>query len=139
MTGEFLDTNILVYAFDRTAGEKRSIASQLLLELFDSGRGRLSTQVMMEFFVTVTRKLPRPLSLAATNNISEDFGTWPVFRPHPTDIVGAGKIAARYGISFWDGMIVRAAEALSVTMIWTEELNDGQRYQGIRVRNPFSG
>jgi predicted nucleic acid-binding protein len=138
MSAEFVDTNVLVYAHDSTAGAKRRIAVELLLRLFDTGQGRLSTQVLMEFFVTVTKKLPRPMGLRAACAVIEDLGTWQVFRPHVTDVIAAGQIADRYAISFWDALVVRAAEELDAAVLWSEDLSDGQIYQGVTVRNPFS-
>ncbi len=137
MSGEFVDTNILVYAHDRGAGAKRTRAAALLERLGGERRGLLSTQVLMEFYVTATRKLPRHLDPPTAAAIVEDFGTWPLFSPRVADILEGGRLAQRYRIHFWDGMIVRGAVALEADVIWSEDLKPGQRYEGIAVKNPF--
>jgi predicted nucleic acid-binding protein len=137
MSGEFVDTNILVYAHDRSAGPKRERAIRLLDRLADSRGGLLSTQVLMEFYHTVTRKVSRPLPPPLAREIVSDFGNWTVFTPRTSDIVQAGKIAERYVLSFWDAMIIRAAEAMRADLIWSEDLNAGQSYQGVSLRSPF--
>jgi predicted nucleic acid-binding protein len=137
MSGEFVDTNVLVYAHDTSAGSKRRAAKALLERLIEERSGVLSTQVLMEFFVTVTRKLPHPLRTSTATAIVEDFGTWRVFTPVVEDIAAGASIAGRFGVSFWDAMIVRAAQALGAGVIWSEELSAGQSYAGVIVRNPF--
>jgi predicted nucleic acid-binding protein len=137
MSGEFVDTNVLIYAHDREAGAKRTSAAALLERLGSERRGLLSTQVLMEFYVAVTRKLPRRLDPASAASIVEDFGTWPHFSPRVADIVEAGRLAQRYKIHFWDGMIVRGAVALGASLIWSEDLGHGQRYEGVMVKDPF--
>jgi len=137
MSAEFVDTNVLVYAHDKSAGDKKRRAVTLIERLIDEGAGLLSTQVLMEFSVVVTRKLPRKLTAKQVSAIVEDFGTWNVFHPRVPDILKAIGFADRYSISFWDAMIVRAADALGAEIIWSEDLNHGQTYAGIRVENPF--
>ena len=138
MSGEFVDTNVLLYAHDRSAGPKRVQAVALLERLIDDGVGLLSTQVLMEFFVAATRKLPRRLEISMAASIVEDFGTWPVFAPGIPDIVAGSKLAQRYKIHFWDAMILQGAIVLGADVIWSEDLSAGQLYQGIPVRNPFA-
>lgn len=137
MRGEFVDSNVLVYAHDASAGDKRDRCVQLLERLLEEQAGRLSTQVLMEFVVVVTRKIPRPLSLPAAAEIVEDFGAWPVFSPRVADITEAAGVAQRYRIHFWDAMIVVAAKAHGAGLLWSEDLNHGQEYEGVRVVNPF--
>ena len=138
MSGEFVDTNILLYAHDNSAGSKRARAVALLERLADENAGLLSTQVLMEFFVSATRKLPKRLDESTAAAIVEDFGTWPVFAPGVADIVAGSKLAGRYKIHFWDAMILQGAVALGADVIWSEDLNAGQLYSGIPVRNPFA-
>jgi len=133
----FVDTNILIYAHDRGAGAKRTSAAALLERLGSERRGLLSTQVLMEFYVAATRKLPRRLDPPTAAAIVEDFGTWPLFSPSVADILEGGRLAQRYRIHFWEGMIVRGAVALEADVIWSEDLNPGRRYEGIAVKNPF--
>ena len=137
MSGEFVDTNILVYAHDKTAGEKRKIASDLLLRLFDDEVGLMSVQVLMEFFITVTRKIEKPLSVSKAVDIVWDMTTWNCFSPSPVDVIEAIRILGKYRINFWDAMIVRAAASQNASVLWTEDLNEGQKYEGVIVRNPF--
>ncbi len=135
--GEFVDTNVLVYAHDSSAGEKRDVAVDLVLRLARDGTGLLSLQVLMEFFVAVTRKIPRPLSTSLGAEITGDFGHWRTFLPGVPDVLEGIRIAAKHKISFWDAMIVRAAAAMEASVIWSEDLNHGQRYEGVMMRNPF--
>jgi predicted nucleic acid-binding protein len=113
MSGDrmFVDTNILLYAYDDSAGTKRDQARALLEELWESREGCLSVQVLQEFFVNATRKIAKPLS--------------------------AIGIHQRAGISFWDSMIVRSAAEMGCNVLYSEDLNTGQDYSGVRVENPF--
>jgi predicted nucleic acid-binding protein len=138
MSGEFVDTNVLLYAHDLSAGAKRETAVALIGRLIDEQSGLLSTQVLMEFFVSATRKLPPRLDAAAAAEIVEDFGTWPVFTPGVSDILAATKLGRRFGIHFWDALIVQGAVSLGADVIWSEDLNPGQKYAGVPVRNPFA-
>lgn len=137
MSGEFVDTNVLLYAHDISAGLKRTRAVSLLERLGEERRGLLSSQVLMEFYVAATRKLPRRIDHRTASAIVDDFGTWPVFLPAVADILEGARLAQRHRIHFWDGMIVRAAVALGADLIWSEDLNAGQSYDGVVVRNPF--
>ena len=137
MSGEFLDTNVLVYAHDTSAGEKRRQALELVKRLAAGQDGLLSVQVLMEFYVTVTRKLGSPLSTDHAADIVADLSTWATFAPVASDILDAIRIGRRYEISFWDALIVHAASSLDASVIWSEDLNAGQHYEGVPVRNPF--
>jgi predicted nucleic acid-binding protein len=138
MSGEFVDTNVLLYAHDRSAGAKRDAAVALITRLIDEESGLLSTQVLMEFFVSATRKLPHRLDERRATEIVQDFGTWAVFTPLVSDVVAATKLCRRYGIHFWDALIVQGAVSLGADVLWSEDLNAGQRYAGVPVRNPFA-
>ncbi len=137
MSGEFVDTNVLIYAHDTSAGAKRRTALALLDRLMAERRGMLSVQVLMEFLVNVTRKIPRPLPWESAVAIVDDFRLWSKFSPAVDDVIAAAGIADRCRISFWDAMIVRSAEVLGASVIWSEDLNPGQRYEGVPVNNPF--
>jgi predicted nucleic acid-binding protein len=139
MSGEFVDTNVLVYAHDTTAGRKREVAAGLLGRLSEERAGQTSVQVLSELYVTLTRKLPNPLPSEAAEEIVADFATWRWFSPRPFDVIETIRISRRYQISFWDAMIVRGAATLEAQVIWSEDLNPGQAYEGIAVRNPFTG
>lgn len=135
---EFLDANVLIYAFDRSAGDKKRQAEELVARLWESGSGCLSVQILQEFFVTVTSKVPHPLSVAAATERLRDFATWKVFAPVADDVLGAVAIHRRSKVSFWDAMVVQAASESGCHTLWTEDLNDGQTIRGVKIRNPFS-
>lgn len=133
----FVDTSILVYAHDTSAGGKRERARALLEQLWATREGCLSVQIMQEFFVTVTRKIPRPLDVALAKEIIADLSRWYVHVPAADDVLGAIGLHQRTGISFWDAMMVRSAVEIGCGVIYSEDLNHGQLYDGARVENPF--
>jgi predicted nucleic acid-binding protein len=139
MSGDrrFVDTNILLYAHDVSAGAKRDRARALLEELWESREGCLSVQVLQEFFVNATRKIARPLSAETAKEIIADMSRWHVHVPAADDVLGAVGIHQRAGISFWDSMIVRSAAEMGCKVIYSEDLNPGQDYSGVRLENPF--
>ena len=134
----FIDTNVLVYTHDHSAGVKHKQAKALVQTLWESGAGCLSIQVLQELFVTITRKVPQPLSIEAATQIIADLGTWRIHEPHVEDIIGAIRLQRRYKISFWDAMIIQSAAQLGCRVLWSEDLNAGQEYQKVRVRSPFN-
>lgn len=135
---EFVDTNVLVYANDISAGIKREQARDLVARLWAQRAGCLSMQVLQELYVNLTRKVPQPLDGATASRIVSDLSQWQVHSPEPPDLLAAIEIHQRNQISFWDAMIVRSAARLGCVRIWSEDLNSGQFYEGIRVENPFS-
>jgi predicted nucleic acid-binding protein len=135
---QFVDTNILVYAHDVTAGDKHSRARVLVEELWDTRQGCLSVQALQEFFVTTTRKIPKPLEAQAAAQIIDDLAHWHVHSPAVTDVRAAIDIHRRTGASFWDAMILRSAQELGCQILHSEDLNAGQGCDGVEVRNPFS-
>ncbi|MDO8673573.1 MAG: PIN domain-containing protein [Dehalococcoidia bacterium] len=134
---EFCDTNILVYAYDLSAGEKRTTAKQLVERLWDSGLGAVSLQVLQEFFTTLIRKASPPASPIEARGIVEDLSTWRVYEPARVDLFAAIDASMEWRISFWDAMILVAARRSGAKILWSEDLNDGQEYGGVIVRNPF--
>ena len=137
MPAEFVDSNILVYAYDRTAGRKFDRARELIEQLWDGGNGVLSTQVLEEFYVTVTVKIPNPLKPRDARQIVSDLGTWTVVVLEIPDVLLASEMAERYRLSFWDGLILAAAHKEEAGTVWSEDLSHGQQYGEITVRNPF--
>jgi predicted nucleic acid-binding protein len=135
---EFVDANVLVYAFDSSAARKRPAAQQLLERLWESGTGCVSVQVLQEFFVTITKKVPKPLPVADAKARISEFAAWTVFVPTADDIVAAIDLQTQAKIGFWDAMVVLAAAESECDVLWTEDLNDGQLLRGVRIRNPFS-
>ena len=134
---EFVDANVLVYAFDGSAGEKQTRAAALLARLWESGTGTLSVQVLQEFFVIVTGKVPRPLSARDATERIREFTAWPVFSPGAHDVLAAIALQQDAKLSFWDAMVVHAAIESGCETLWSD-LNDGQTICGVRIRNPFA-
>jgi len=133
----FVDTNVLVYAEDRDAGNKHDTARHLVADLWRSGEGVLSVQVLQEFFVTVTRNLPRPLGTDEALAIVEQYLTWQVVE-NTGDLLLAGiRLASELKISFWDALILQAARLEHCDRLWTEDLNHGQRIGDLTIVNPF--
>jgi len=133
----FVDTNILLYAHDDSAGTKRDQARTLLEQLWDSREGCLSVQVLQEFFVNATRKIPKPLSAESAKEIVADLSHWHMHVPAADDVLGAIGVHQRAEISFWDSMIVHSAAEMGCDVLYSEDLNAGQNYSGVRVVNPF--
>ena len=134
---EFVDANVLVYAFDASAGAKQVVAERLLERLWDGGTGCLSVQVLQEFFVTVTRKVVQPLSIDEAADRVREFAAWKIFAPTADDVLAAIALQKQAQLNFWDAMVVEAAAQSGCDVLWTEDLNDGQLMRGVRIRNPF--
>jgi predicted nucleic acid-binding protein len=134
---QFVDTNVLIYAHDRTAGIRHEQAKQLLRELWENRKGCLSVQVLQEFYVNVTQKVPKPLAPEAAAGIIADLSSWQVHQPGVNDVLDAIALQNRFRLSFWDAMIVASAIALGCEILWSEDLKPGQRYATLEVRSPF--
>jgi predicted nucleic acid-binding protein len=137
MSLEFVDTNVLVYAYD-ASDARHGKALELVAGLGAARRGALSVQVLQEFFVTVTRKIAKPLSVDQAVGSLETLARWSVHSPLAHDVVKAARLAQGSQLSFWDAMVVQSAASLGCGVLWTEDLNDGQSVSGVRVRNPFN-
>lgn len=135
---EFVDANILVYAFDSSAGRKQQAAEALLERLWESNTGCLSVQVLQEFFVTVTKKVANPLPTDDATARVREFAAWRVFAPKADDVLNAIGLHTQAKIAFGDAMIVLAAAESGCDILWTEDLSDGQTLRGVRIRNPFT-
>ncbi len=133
----FLDTNIIVYAFDSSAGDKQRIARKALSDLWESGLGLVSTQVLQEFYVTITKKVPRPAAPDVARAIVEDLLQWKVIVNDGPSILEAIEIQKRYGFAFWDALIVQAAVKGGAGLLLTEDLEPGRLVDGVRIQNPF--
>lgn len=134
---QFVDTNVLVYAHDVSAGDKHARARSLIEHLWLTERGCLSTQVLQEFCVVSTRKSPRPLDCEKVARIVSQLSQWRVHRPTVDSILGAMRLQSRYQISFWDALIIESALEVGCATIWSEDLNAGQAYGTVTVANPF--
>lgn len=141
MSGDkiFLDTNVLVYAHDVSAGPKHHKAKEILLDLWEKGNGIVSTQVLQEFYVVVTRKIPRPLSPGRAREIVESLLYWDVVVNDGEAVLEAIDVSERHKLSFWDGLVVQAAMRGGAEVLLSEDLNPGQVINGVKVENPFLG
>jgi len=134
----FVDTNVLLYSRDPRDPAKQARAVAWLGLLWRKQSGRTSTQVLSEYYVTVTRKLePRVPSAEAWDDVSA-FLTW---RPQSIDealIQRGHEIELRYRLSWWDSLIVAAAQLQGCALLLSEDMRDGADYGGVTVRNPFT-
>ena len=134
----FLDTNILVYAYDQHEPQKQKKAQGLLTDGIKRENLFLSVQVLGEFFNIVTRHIPQPMSSDDAQEIISTISILPVQEIDLTMVNRAIETHKRYQISYWDSLIVSAAERAGCTMILSENLSAGQTYHNIVVRNPFN-
>jgi predicted nucleic acid-binding protein len=135
----FVDSNVLIYAHDADAGLKQRIAADQLRDLWNAGAGLLSTQVLQEFYVNVTRKIGVPLATVAAREVVRDYAVWVESAITAATIVRASEIGEVWQISFWDAMILAAAEQSGAERLLTEDLNAGEKIAGIEIVNPFVG
>ncbi|CAN5881013.1 hypothetical protein BH18ACT11_BH18ACT11_27780 [soil metagenome] len=133
----FVDSNLFVYAHDKSAGRKREVARDLIAGLWESRSGCASVQVLQELFVNLTRKVPRPLSAREAASLVRDISAWTIHSPGPGDVLSAIELHERVGVSFWDAMILTSARALGCGVLYSEDLNPGQSYDEVRVVNPI--
>ena len=133
---EFVDTNVLVYAYSEDDDWRHGPALSLVAPLSKARNAAVSIQVLMEYYNTITRKglLTPAAALARVTMLSR----WPVHSPVPEDVIVAAALAAEVRISLWDAMIVRSAERMGCSVLWTEDLNHGQVIAGVEIRNPFA-
>jgi predicted nucleic acid-binding protein len=132
---EFLDTNILLYAFDSKAPVKRPRAQDLLSRLTASEAAFISIQVLQEFFANATKKMG--LSPGEAKRLVDDFSQFPTHSPSPADVLAAIELHLTHRISFWDALIVRSAQQMGCATLWSEDLSHGQRFGAVTIRNPF--
>lgn len=138
MKPEFVDTNVLLYAYDVHAGERHVRAKALVGRLGRERRGALSVQVLQEFYVNATRKIAVPLPPEAALARLRVLSRWHTHSPLPQDVLAACEIATQHKLALWDAMIIRSAAALGCRTLWTEDLNPGQRVADVEVVNPFA-
>ena len=133
----FVDTNVLIYAHDADAGTKHETARGVLRDLWAARTGVLSTQVLQEFYVNVTRKIATPLPKPSARAVVDGYMVWCI-ETTPAEISEAFRIEDNVGIGFWDALIVAAARKAGAVSILSEALNAGQTIAGVRIENPFS-
>jgi len=134
----FVDTNVLVYAHDRSETEKQPIAQSLLNSLWNHRAGVLSTQVLQEFYVVATRKFNPPMRRTTAREIVGLYAEWPLILIDVPLILMASRLEEQHTLSFWDALIVEAARRAGAKRLVTEDLQSGRRIGGIRVENPFA-
>ena len=131
---------MLVYAYDRRNPAKQSTAQRLIEENLLAETGCLSAQVLSEFYVAVTRKLPVPLAPEAAAAVVHLFSRMPVTEVDVSLVHRAMEAQRRYVISYWDALIVAAALAADCDTLYSEDMQDGQIFEGrLTVKNPFVG
>lgn len=134
----FLDTNILIYAYDISAGKKHDIAVKIVMDLWDSGYGCISTQVLQEFFINITAKIQKPLDVDTAKELIRDFLKWNVVINDGESILEAIDFRKKYKYSFWDSMIIQAAVKGGAKVLLSEDLSDGHIIRGVQIKNPFA-
>ncbi len=133
----FVDTNIIVYCFDDTTPHKKVKAISIMDELWDSRKGVLSLQVLKEFFVTVTLKLKSKMDSADAVNVVNDLLSWNLFLETKASFVKSIDIVNKYGFSMWDAGIVSSAIISNCGVLYSEDLQNNQVIEGVRIINPF--
>jgi predicted nucleic acid-binding protein len=133
----FVDTNILVYSHDTHDEVKHRTAENLLAQLWTSGLGVLSTQVLQEFHNAATRKLQPPMTPSQARQVIHDYSDWCLVDTDPLLIISASQLFEQHSINFWDALIVEAAVRAGADELVTEDLQHGRRFGKLQVRNPF--
>lgn len=133
----FVDTNIFVYSQDLGAGDKCARAQSLMSELWELRKGVISTQVLQELYCALRRKLKSPMSALEAEEVLRDFSEWEVVINNRESVFRAIELERRYQISFWDALILQAAERAGARTVYTEDLSHGSKYAGMVVVNPF--
>lgn len=133
----FVDTNILVYAYDRGAGPKHERARAAVEKLWHDGNGVVSVQVLQEFYVNVRRKARKPISPEQSRQLISDYLAWNPVINDGAILLAAMEIEKRFMLSFWDAMIVAAALKTGADILLSEDFNSGQVFDQVTVKNPF--
>jgi predicted nucleic acid-binding protein len=134
----FVDTNVLAYAHDRSETHKRPIAEAILGNLWQERAGAVSAQVLQELYVVVTRKFDPPMPHAAARELVAVYGEWRVVQVDVPLILAASQLQERHGFSFWDALVVEAANRSGATRLLTEDLQHGRKIGGVTIENPFA-
>jgi predicted nucleic acid-binding protein len=133
----FLDTNILIYAHDRGAGAKQERAREAIAELWNHRSGVLSTQVLQEFYMNVRRKAANPISRSEARRTLENYLSWTIVINDGDSILRALDLERRYTLSFWDALIVQAAQQSGAERLLSEDFKHGRRFGDVMIVNPF--
>jgi len=133
----FVDSNVLIYCHDSASPAKQSRAKQWIDHLWSARRGRLSIQVLQEFYVNVTQKVKPGLDRSRARQEISALTAWHAVVNNSLALLAAWDIQDRYGLSLWDSLIVAAAQATGSGFLLTEDLQHGQDFEGVVVVNPF--
>ena len=133
----FIDTNVLVYALAGDDQRRGPIAQELLRDLMSSQTLNTSTQVLQELYVTLTRKIKKPLAAEQALRYLDRLSAWPVATTDYPAIRDAVTLSTAHKISFWDALVVVAAARSGAARLYTEDLHDGQMLLGVEIVNPF--
>jgi predicted nucleic acid-binding protein len=133
----FLDTNVIVYAHDRSSGKKNTIAMEIMEYLWERKKGVISVQVMQEFYVCVTTKILKPLPLKVAREILEYLLNWDLIINDEYITIKAINLQEKYRFSFWDSLIVQSAIQSQAYTLLSEDLSDGQIIENVKIVNPF--
>jgi predicted nucleic acid-binding protein len=131
----FFDTNVLIYADDKSAPAKQRRALELVAEHRRAGTGVVSLQVLQEYFVTVTRKLHVDTRIARRK--VELLAEFDVAHAKVADILAAIDLHRLHGFSFWDALVLRAAKETGCSVLLTEDMQDAREVDGVSIVNPF--
>ena len=134
----FVDSNVLIYARDDGMPSKQARAVEWLAHLWREGLGRTSTQVLSEFYVNVTGKIANRVT---PDEAWQEVNTFFAWRPQPIDpalLARAREIERRWRLSWWDSLIVAAAQLQGCSILLTEDLQNGAVFDGLTVRSPFT-
>lgn len=134
----FVDTNVFVYLRDSTEPEKQRRCAEWIGDLWETGLGRTSGQVLQEYYVTVTAKLRPGMPPEDARSDVLALAAWNPLFPGAEIFEDAWAVEDRYGFSMWDALIVAAARRLGCSTLLTEDLQDGQDLDGLMVRSPFT-
>ncbi len=133
----FIDSNILVHAYDTNDRAKHDAAVAILAKLWQEGTGVLSTQVLQEFYKVATRKLKPAMPAATARVIVADYSEWCSMNTDPQLIVSASLLDERHKLQWWDAIVIEGAMRSGATTLLSEDLRHGQRFGLLTVRNPF--
>jgi predicted nucleic acid-binding protein len=129
---------VLVYAHDATEPQRRPVAQRVLTQLWHSGTGVLSTQVLQEFYSTSTRKIGQPLKAEVARTAVAQYSEWCTVDTDPLLIISASRLAEQHSINFWDALIVEAALRCDAYRLLTEDMQHGRKFGSLTVHNPFA-
>ena len=135
----FVDTNLLVYAYDSSAGKKWRTSLEVLSLLWSHRTGVLSTQVIQELFVSLTQKVKNPILPETAKEIISDLLRWPLVVNDRGNILRAVDLQIKYHFSFWDSLILQAAITSKSEFLLSEDFQDGQVIESVTIVNPFLG